>query len=471
MLFDVRKLMTYSKPAHASAQQNTFDFGAYLSNAESSLGVDPNLRRLTNRDDLQLLPELPMRAYFGLLHAHTFASDGLGDARTAMITARDVARLDFFAVTDHSEYWWRRSDATFAEQSQIAREESRDHFVGLVGFEYSNLAQGHVVVLNSTDWTNAWQKRTLEQFFDWLAEPQQSDAIAIFAHPGFHKYRDWFDLAHFQMDGRLQKQFVGVEFIHRNVWRRAMRGYSGHRSFLDEALDQGWHVGPVASQDNHTAFWGVSDGNRLALLLKGLSRADVLEALKARRFYSTQSPQLQMSVGLYSGNSLLATLGDRINASSIKLSESTLRVRFLEPNSNSVPYRLEVLLNGEPVRSLAFLDSSSGRDFSELGDLKSELHTQGRGAVTRDPWWTSLLNNGLVTGKPLSWLFEKQSHVEPEIFDVSVPISWSGCAEVTNAKQKNWTIGVRYFQGAEGDKLTVTSPIIVQCSASPALPK
>ena len=43
-----------------------------------------------------------MSLYKGELHAHTSDSDGVGTPRDAYIYARDVAGLDFFAVTDHS---------------------------------------------------------------------------------------------------------------------------------------------------------------------------------------------------------------------------------------------------------------------------------------------------------------------------------------------------------------------------------
>ena len=41
--------------------------------------------------------------YYGYLHAHTEFSDGRGEAVSAYKMARDEAKLDFFAVTDHSE--------------------------------------------------------------------------------------------------------------------------------------------------------------------------------------------------------------------------------------------------------------------------------------------------------------------------------------------------------------------------------
>lgn len=45
----------------------------------------------------------PYKNYFGQLHSHTAEnSDGAGTLVEAYSYAKDVAKLDFFAVTDHS---------------------------------------------------------------------------------------------------------------------------------------------------------------------------------------------------------------------------------------------------------------------------------------------------------------------------------------------------------------------------------
>ena len=42
------------------------------------------------------------RVYFGNLHSHTRYSDGTGTPRQAFIYARDVAKVDFLALTEHN---------------------------------------------------------------------------------------------------------------------------------------------------------------------------------------------------------------------------------------------------------------------------------------------------------------------------------------------------------------------------------
>lgn len=42
------------------------------------------------------------RAFFGNLHSHTSYSDGLGTPRQAYAYARNIAKLDFLALTEHN---------------------------------------------------------------------------------------------------------------------------------------------------------------------------------------------------------------------------------------------------------------------------------------------------------------------------------------------------------------------------------
>ena len=470
-LMSLRELVQFAQPNHPSALTSAFDVGGYLYNPESSLGIDPSYVRLMNRDDLQLLPELPMRAYFGLLHSHTFASDGTGSTEAAFRTARDVAKLDFFAVTDHSEYWFTKQNSEFRSQTNLAARESRSDFVGLAGFEYSHTLFGHVVVLNSYNWTNAFMTPTWKGFFEWLSMPEQNQTLAIFAHPGFHRYRTWFDLEHFSFDARLREKFVGVEFIHRNVWRRSMNGFSGKRSFVDEALQKGWHVGPIASQDNHTEFWGIADGNRIALLTDKLSKQNVLDALRARRFYSTQSPQLQLAAGIYNHRGdFLGTLGERIDARHLNGKEGFLRVRLYDPNPHEPLCRFDLLVDGERTRSLSFLDSPSGGFFVAQKNLPSTHDPNCSPQGSPQVWWEKLFNNGVVTGRPFEWFFASRAIQESEVLEILTPLGGFSCSGAKKSTKRSWSVAVRLLHSSGGEKLTLTSPMSVHCDDSKVVP-
>lgn len=45
-------------------------------------------------------------------------------------------------------------------------------------------------------------------------------------------------------------------------------------SYYIHALDMGWHVSPVGSQDNHRPNWGAENDIRTGIVVKQLTKAD-----------------------------------------------------------------------------------------------------------------------------------------------------------------------------------------------------
>jgi hypothetical protein len=66
-------------------------------------------------------------------------------------------------------------------------------------------------------------------------------------------------------------------------------------NWVARALNRGWHVGLIGSQDTHTDDWG--DGTRwarTAMLMRANTPAEFREALLARRFYATTDANLDV---------------------------------------------------------------------------------------------------------------------------------------------------------------------------------
>ncbi len=57
-------------------------------------------------------------------------------------------------------------------------------------------------------------------------------------------------------------------------------------SWLAYALDKGWHLGAVGSEDHHDEEWGDPDLPKTVLIARSRDAADLKEALSARRFYA-----------------------------------------------------------------------------------------------------------------------------------------------------------------------------------------
>ena len=95
------------------------------------------VRALNYGDSFWMDPEKPdYTIYWGDIHSHCeFSHDGSGRAVTAFRYARDVSRLDFYALTDHSRSVsperWRKTMELVKEFHEPGR------FVTLPGYEWS----------------------------------------------------------------------------------------------------------------------------------------------------------------------------------------------------------------------------------------------------------------------------------------------------------------------------------------------
>ncbi|MBM4252583.1 MAG: hypothetical protein FJ146_11480 [Deltaproteobacteria bacterium] len=328
---------------------------------QASVPIDPNCRAdgaatarhanrpLPGREATSITIGQRLRPYFGTLHSHTAESDGRGTVNEAFEMAREVAKLDFFAVTDHAEFWLLDKEARYGQQKLKADAWARHDFVTLYGFEYSHPYYGHYTVLNADHVHHAFEDYGIPDFYLWLKQPEQVQALVMFAHPGFHDYRIGSEFDHFALDATLVDRFVGVETIHWSEYLRYFRGYFGNSPYIDEANQIGWRLGAVGSQDVHYADWGTRDGTRIVALMPKLSRQDLIDALKARHFYATNNRDLYFAMQALKVDGSWATMGDQLSAAESPQETLTIKTRFYDADCQEPPRRLELLVNGRVV--------------------------------------------------------------------------------------------------------------------------
>lgn len=258
--------------------------------------------------------------YFGVPHAHTSYSDGKGTPAEAYQMAYDNG-LDYLIVTDHSN--WLEGDKYVSERKEFEEtvgsewEQTKQQmnafnaehggdFLALRGFEMTSTPWGHINVTNTNDYVEAKKTVTeLGDFYEWLTT--EENVVAAFNHPNWPS--DSFnDLAYVpQIDHIMAMIEVG----------NGAPPYSYERAepHFFRAMDNGWHVGAINGQDNHSANWGAPD-NLTAVIAEDLTNESFIEAIKERRVYSTEARDTKLRVkanGYWMGSTLDVNDGSDLN--------------------------------------------------------------------------------------------------------------------------------------------------------------
>ncbi len=247
--------------------------------------------------------------YYGDLHNHSEVSDGTGTPATAYNYAKYTAHLDFFGLSDHSG---SISSTEWTDIKNQANTFNQDGvFTAFYGFEWtSSGAYGHVAVINTDDYcSTSSPTNTFEGLVTWLAS--RPDGIAFFNHPG-REDNSGLEFNHFTTAP--SNQFVGMELWNKgdgfNIYYYNDGYYTGdnNKSYFDEANNRSWRAGASGAGDNHVGTWGNAYPYRMAILSNNLSRAALLAAMQARRFFSTLDKNLSLSFkinGMEMGSSMI----------------------------------------------------------------------------------------------------------------------------------------------------------------------
>jgi len=264
--------------------------------------------------------------YFGQIHNHTTLSDGRGEIEEAYAFARDVAGLDFFAVTDHSNSFvhvdpvntdptlidlnthnatspsWVRSLAAAADAYR------ENEFISLLGFEMTwSGGPGHIntyntggfVSRNNTFLNNKVDDAGLRAYYELLKRTPNS--ISLFAHPG-PTFGNFNNFAYH--DPVLNQRITLIE-VGNGEGPVSSGGYWRSYDQYILALDKGWKLAPVNNQDTHNGIvldasgnlvsgWGDSNTTRTAIWTNDLSMAGVYQAFRDMRVYATEVEDLRI---------------------------------------------------------------------------------------------------------------------------------------------------------------------------------
>jgi len=237
--------------------------------------------------------EPPMSAYHGDIHNHTSYSDGSGTPTEALAAGR-AAGFDFMAITDHS---YAIDDSEWGDILSAVNAATVDGtFVALRGFEYTQGAEGHINVYNTVrhavrtntgcaycDYTpNLEAGVTVQGFYPWLAITgtvalDDAGTVMQFNHPGWINFNDWAYHPEVGDTARLEE-----------VGNGSGASYAFSEDEYIRSLDYGWKVGATNNADTHSTYWGTNTPHRTGVWMAALRKADLLEALRARRTFATE---------------------------------------------------------------------------------------------------------------------------------------------------------------------------------------
>ncbi|MCP4090833.1 MAG: CehA/McbA family metallohydrolase [Gammaproteobacteria bacterium] len=294
--------------------------------------------------------------YYGNLHAHTGLSDGAGTPAQAFAKARNIAGLDFYAITDH-DYW--PDDMTASDWSQIknaANDYNEDGvFTAFWGFEWTSDIEennngdkglGHFTVINTDDWAHSRNAatNTLSKFVKWL---DGTNGVVFFNHPG--QYNTTFDKFVFDLSDNivgmeLWNRSSGFSYYYNNGYYKNDGGYG----YYDEALRLGWYIGAGGGHDTHDTSWGTVNDYRLAVLAKENTRTSIMAAYKARRFFSSADKNLSFSFTVNGSE-----MGSKINGGSLSI------IVEASDRDNEKFDRIQLIKNGDVVKTWTLNSSNA----------------------------------------------------------------------------------------------------------------
>lgn len=219
------------------------------------------------------------KVYYGNIHAHCSHSDGKGSAIEAYTYARDMAKLDFFALTDHMEQLTQDELKETINAADSTRIEGV--FETLWGFEWGSPIYNHSNMFMTEHFysIDCYINDHINKFYTELI--RYPPAFMQFNHPDYNPNLPMYNYRQYEYRKDVDEIVSLIEV------KSAFDTDDKQELSYIQALDKGWHLSPVYNQDNHSPDWGTKNDCRAAVWLPSLSRENLIDGLKKGRTYST----------------------------------------------------------------------------------------------------------------------------------------------------------------------------------------
>ena len=318
--------------------------------------------------------ESTTRLIWADLHGHSSLSDGTGTPEDYFTYARDVARLDAIALTDHDHWGIRPLDDSAELADHILRTALRFHdrgrFVTIPGYEWTSWIHGHRHVLYFDE------EAPIHSSIDFatdrpdeLWKALRGQPALTFAHhsAGEPVATNWS----FRPDPELEP-LTEVSSVHgmSEAADAPLPVYGAiHGNFVRDVLLRGARFGFVGSGDSHDGHPGLAQlaaggqSGLAGIFTDSLDRPALLQAMRKRRTFATNGIRPWLSVTIDE-----TFMGGSFSASADLAAEHRLRIRY---EATSPIVRVDLIRSGR-VASLEGpngLEDPSGLD--DAGGLES----------------------------------------------------------------------------------------------------
>lgn len=306
--------------------------------------------------------ELDYKFRFGQLHSHTNVSDGTGTPDDAYTWARDKGKADFFAVTDHSNWFDAEldnenitdiSDST-SDKWKLLHEKANHYnkdgeYVALAGYEMtwsgSTGGWGHMNTFN-TPWFASRSNKAMDLPAYYNKISQYPESINQLNHPG----KTFGDFADFGFYSEETDKVVQLVEVGNGEGPIRGSGYFPSYEYYTRALDKGWHLAPSNNQDNHKGNWITSNEARTVILSDELTRDSIYDGIRDMRVYATENKNLEIT---YKINGQL--MGSRLSSPD----KLNISININEPDTDDPEQKIkkvQLISNGGIVSSTKDFD-------------------------------------------------------------------------------------------------------------------
>lgn len=249
--------------------------------------------------------------YYGNLHAHSGYSDGNKDNTNYTPLddynyAKNSLGMDFLGISEHNHSGAGMSISNWPNGLSQSTTATTSSFVALYGQEWGVISGGGHVLIYGIDSLIGWEANNYNVFVpksDYIGTPSttgttglfrtlnlQRNAFVSLAHP---ENSDFNNLQGIAYNITADSAIIGCAIESGNAFS-TNSSYNDppasmkFLSYFNKMLAKGYHLGPLMDHDNHYTNFGRSNENRLVLLASTLTKSNLLNALKNRRFYATQ---------------------------------------------------------------------------------------------------------------------------------------------------------------------------------------